>query len=107
MPKHPEELRSHRWLGTAGLRSFGHRSRLLQIGYADLHGNQAEFKKVAAKIDAKKTAEQILQGVRHRPGGGSIPLAQIASHLAPDSPMLGDREPGLTAEGWFRTEHMT
>ena len=40
MPKHPEELRSHRWLGTAGLRSFGHRSRLLQIGYdrADFAG---------------------------------------------------------------------
>ncbi|HEY0396441.1 MAG TPA: IlvD/Edd family dehydratase [Candidatus Elarobacter sp.] len=40
MPKRPEELRSHRWLGTAGLRSFGHRSRLLQIGYdrADFAG---------------------------------------------------------------------
>ena len=33
MPKRPEELRSHRWFGTDGLRSFGHRSRLLQIGY--------------------------------------------------------------------------
>ena len=33
MPKHPEELRSHRWLGVSDLRSFGHRSRLLQIGY--------------------------------------------------------------------------
>jgi dihydroxy-acid dehydratase len=33
VPKRPEELRSHRWFGTAGLRSFGHRSRLLQIGY--------------------------------------------------------------------------
>ncbi|HEY0394744.1 MAG TPA: L-arabinonate dehydratase [Candidatus Elarobacter sp.] len=33
MPKRPEELRSFRWLGTEGLRSFGHRSRLLQIGY--------------------------------------------------------------------------
>ncbi len=33
MPKRPEELRSHRWLGTPTLRSFGHRSRLLQIGY--------------------------------------------------------------------------
>src|SRR5581483_1203928 len=27
----------------------------------DLHGNQAEFKKVAAKIDPKRTPEQILQ----------------------------------------------
>jgi len=33
VPKLPEQLRSHRWLGTDGLRSFGHRSRLLQIGF--------------------------------------------------------------------------
>ena len=31
--KRPEELRSHRWLGVQDLRSFGHRSRLRQIGY--------------------------------------------------------------------------
>jgi dihydroxy-acid dehydratase len=31
--KRPEDLRSHRWLGVSNLRSFGHRSRLLQIGY--------------------------------------------------------------------------
>ncbi|HEY4440782.1 MAG TPA: L-arabinonate dehydratase [Candidatus Elarobacter sp.] len=33
-------MRSHRWLGTPTLRSFGHRSRLLQIGYdrADFAG---------------------------------------------------------------------
>jgi dihydroxy-acid dehydratase len=33
MRKHPEDLRSHRWLGVQDLRSFGHRSRLRQIGY--------------------------------------------------------------------------
>jgi dihydroxy-acid dehydratase len=40
VPKRPEDLRSHRWFGTEGLRSFGHRSRLLQIGYdrADFAG---------------------------------------------------------------------
>lgn len=32
--KRPEELRSHRWFGTRGLRSFTHRSRALQMGYA-------------------------------------------------------------------------
>jgi CO/xanthine dehydrogenase Mo-binding subunit len=42
-----------------------------------------------------------------QPGGGSISLAEIARHLAPDSPTLGERDPGLAAEGWFRTEHMT
>ena len=31
--KRPEELRSHRWFGTKDLRSFGHRSRALQMGY--------------------------------------------------------------------------
>jgi dihydroxy-acid dehydratase len=31
--KRPEDLRSHRWLGATDLRSFGHRSRLRQMGY--------------------------------------------------------------------------
>ena len=30
----PEQLRSHRWFGIADLRSFGHRSRTKQMGYA-------------------------------------------------------------------------
>ena len=32
--KKPEELRSHRWYGANDLRSFGHRSRTAQMGYA-------------------------------------------------------------------------
>ena len=31
--KRPEELRSHRWLGPDDLRSFGHRSRMKQMGF--------------------------------------------------------------------------
>ena len=31
--KRPEDLRSFRWFGPQDLRSFGHRSRLLQMGY--------------------------------------------------------------------------
>ena len=46
-------------------------------------------------------------GYRDRPGGPSITLGEIARQLAPDSPTLGDRDPGLDAEGWFRTSHMT
>ena len=44
---------------------------------------------------------------RDRPEGPSIALGDIARHLAPDSPVLGGRDPGLTAEGWFRADHMT
>ncbi|QCK84576.1 dihydroxy-acid dehydratase [Phreatobacter aquaticus] len=32
--KKPEDLRSFRWFGTTDIRSFGHRSRTLQMGYA-------------------------------------------------------------------------
>jgi dihydroxy-acid dehydratase len=32
--KRPEDLRSHRWLGTSDLRAFGHRSRMKQMGFA-------------------------------------------------------------------------
>ena len=35
--------------------------RLLQIGYDDLHKNQAELKRVAAQIDPNKTPEQIIE----------------------------------------------
>ncbi len=34
--------------------------RLLQIGYDDLHRNQQAFKETAAKIDPKKTPQQVL-----------------------------------------------
>src|SRR5262249_18571128 len=33
--------------------------RLLQIGYDDLHRNQAEFKRVAAQIDSKKSTAEV------------------------------------------------
>ncbi len=33
--KKPEDLRSHRWFGTDDMRSFGHRSRMQQMGYAE------------------------------------------------------------------------
>ena len=31
--KRAEDLRSHRWLGVTDLRSFGHRSRVKQMGF--------------------------------------------------------------------------
>src|SRR5205807_5709680 len=64
----------------------------------------------AALMQAAPENLDIVDGTvihRGRPGGPSIALSDIARHLAPDSPLLGERDPGLTAEGWFRTEHMT
>jgi aerobic carbon-monoxide dehydrogenase large subunit len=41
------------------------------------------------------------------PAGPSLDLGEIARKLAPGSRLLNGNEPGLAAEGWFHTEHMT
>jgi uncharacterized protein (DUF885 family) len=47
--------------------------RLLAIGYADLHGNQAEFKRVAARIDPKRKPEEILADLeKDHPAGDKL-----------------------------------
>jgi CO/xanthine dehydrogenase Mo-binding subunit len=64
----------------------------------------------AGLLQARADELGIVDGVvvhRDRPDGPSIALGDIARHLAPDSPLLGERDPGLSAEGWFRTSHMT
>jgi carbon-monoxide dehydrogenase large subunit/6-hydroxypseudooxynicotine dehydrogenase subunit gamma len=42
---------------------------------------------------------------RDRSAGPSISLGKIAQNLAPGTKTLGERSPGLSAEGWFKTEH--
>ena len=53
----------------------------------------------------------IVDGVVQRKDGGSsgptISLGEVAAKLAPGSPHLDGRNPGLAAEGWFNASHMT
>ena len=85
--KRPEDLRSHRWFGVSDLRSFGHRSRMLQMGYA-----REEFigKPVIAVINTwseincchthfKQRVEEIKRGVWQ---AGGIPIEMPAMTLA-------------------------
>ena len=61
-------------------------------------------------LQTDASALQIVEGeVRQVNGsmGPSISLATVARHLRPGSPTLGDREPGLCADGWFRSDHQT
>jgi len=64
---------------------------------------------VAAELmQAPADALDIIDGKvvrKDQPSGPSISLGEIADHLAPTSKTLGDREPGLSAEGWFRVKH--
>ncbi len=43
--------------------------------------------------------------IKGRPGGPSMSLGRIAAALGPSSKTRGDREPGLSAEGWFYADH--
>jgi carbon-monoxide dehydrogenase large subunit/6-hydroxypseudooxynicotine dehydrogenase subunit gamma len=64
---------------------------------------------VAAELmQAPHEALAIIDGKvvrRDQPAGPSMSLGEIARHLEPTSKTLGDREPGLSAEGWFRVKH--
>jgi carbon-monoxide dehydrogenase large subunit/6-hydroxypseudooxynicotine dehydrogenase subunit gamma len=44
--------------------------------------------------------------VRKDAGGPSMTLGEIATALEPTSKLRGGRAPGLSADGWFYTEHM-
>ncbi|HEY7297510.1 MAG TPA: xanthine dehydrogenase family protein molybdopterin-binding subunit [Xanthobacteraceae bacterium] len=51
---------------------------------------------------------EVVDGVVVRKGGSgpSVSLAEIARTIAPTSKARGEHEPGLSAEGWFFTDHM-
>jgi aerobic carbon-monoxide dehydrogenase large subunit len=61
----------------------------------------------AELLQASPDALDIVDGevVRKGQPGPSISLGKIAQYLAPGSKTLGDRDPGLAADGWFRTKH--
>jgi aerobic carbon-monoxide dehydrogenase large subunit len=44
---------------------------------------------------------------KNAPTGPSLTLGEVAEKLQAGSELLNGREPGLAAEGWFTTEHMT
>ncbi|MDB5765141.1 MAG: xanthine dehydrogenase, partial [Herminiimonas sp.] len=63
----------------------------------------------AEMLNLPQTALDVVDGyVVHADGssGVNVSLGDIARNLAPASPLRGSREPGLTAEGWFHSEHM-
>jgi len=82
-------------------------------------GNATAVAALKVRSKALEIAAQLLQTdagaltvvdgrvVRSDGSGASIALSEIASHLGPASPTRGGRDPGLMADGWFATTHMT
>jgi dihydroxy-acid dehydratase len=93
----PEQLRSHRWFGPNDLRSFAHRSRTKQMGYAleDFHG-----KPVIAIINTwndlanchghfRTRAEEVKRGVWQAGGFPvELPAMSITETYMKPSPMM-------------------
>jgi len=95
--KSPEELRSYRWLGKNDLRSFGHRSRLQQLGYdrADWVGKPViGIVNTWSDINAchghlRARAEDVKRGV-YQAGGFPIelPAMSLAEPIVKPSTMM-------------------
>jgi dihydroxy-acid dehydratase len=97
MRKKPEQLRSHRWFGANDVRSFGHRSRTKQMGYAleDFQG-----KPVIAIINTwsdlatchshfRTRAEEVKRGVWQAGGFPvELPAMSVSETYMKPSPMM-------------------
>ncbi|MBV9507266.1 MAG: DUF885 domain-containing protein [Acidobacteriia bacterium] len=66
-------------------------SRLLEIGFADLRRNQAEFRRVAAGLDSNRTPQQILEELEHNHPAGDKLLQSFRSVLGGLREFIGSR----------------
>ena len=90
-----------------------HASRATVMTASATHNGAVKLRakaiEVAAELmQAPPTALDIVDGRvvrKDQPTGASMTLGEIAGHLAPTSKTLGEREPGLSVDGWFRVEH--
>lgn len=93
----PTQLRSHRWFGAEDLRSFGHRSRAKQMGYAE---EDFRGKPVIAIINTwsdlapchshfRERAEEVKRGVWQAGGFPvELPAMSVSETYMKPSPML-------------------
>jgi aerobic carbon-monoxide dehydrogenase large subunit len=64
----------------------------------------------AALLQSTAEALDVIDGKvvrKNAPQGPSVTLGEVACALAPGAKLLGDATPGLSAEGWFESHHMT
>ncbi len=108
----PQSLRSHRWLGVEDLRSFGHRSRLRQMGY---DGDDWKGKPVIAILNTwsdinachahfKARAEDVKRGILQAGGFPvEIPCMSLSEPFQKPSTMLYRNMLAMEAEENLRS----
>ncbi len=97
MKKSPKDLRSYRWFGPDDLRSFGHRSRTKQMGYAH---EEYDGKPVIAILNTwsdlnpchshfKQRVEEVKRGVWQAGGFPvELPVLSVTETFMKPSPMM-------------------
>jgi carbon-monoxide dehydrogenase large subunit len=94
-----------------GIGAHASRATVMTASATHIAALNVRRKALALAAELLQTAPEaldIVDGEVGRKGakpGPSISLAAIAQNLAPTAKARGDREPGLAAEGWFKTEH--
>src|SRR5436190_1142428 len=99
--------------------STGASCRTIYAGAAVLTGEATRRAASAVRTKALDVAAELLQQAaedldivdgrvvrKAAAAGPSIALGQLAQALEPTSKLLGTRSPGLSAEGWFHSDHM-
>lgn len=111
--KSPEQLRSHRWLGTSDIRAFGHRSRAKQMGYGE---EDYAGKPVIGIINTwsdlstchshfRQRAEEVKRGVWQAGGFPvELPAMPITEIFMKPSPMLYRNFLAMQTEEMMRSQ---
>jgi len=95
-----------------GMGAFASRVTVMTGEAARLAALKVRAKALDVAAELLQTSSEtldIVDGKVIRIGAGSGPsvaLGDVARHLSPASKSLGDRSPGLTADGWFHTDQM-
>jgi aerobic carbon-monoxide dehydrogenase large subunit len=96
-----------------GMGAFASRVTVMTGEATRLAATKVRDKALAAAASLLQSAPETLDIVdgkvvrKAAPQGPSVTLGAVAKALTPASKLLGDALPGLTAEGWFESHHMT
>ncbi len=96
-----------------GMGAFASRVTVMTGEATRIAATKLRNKAIAAAASLLQTAPDALDVVdgnvvrKNAPQGPSISLGDVARALAPGAKLLDDATPGLSAEGWFESHHMT
>jgi aerobic carbon-monoxide dehydrogenase large subunit len=96
-----------------GMGAFASRVTVMTGEATRIAASNLRDKAIAAAASLLQSAPEALDVIDGRvvkksaAQGPSVTLGEVARALAPAAKLLGDAAPGLSAEGWFESHHMT